>query len=769
MVVRHVGVWCLLLCTMCGCSESLKPLRYLGEPQGNYYKDVTNSIAYPDVSEPTPEQVTAAEPPHTLIDPAMKGETWDLTLTEAVHQALANNTIIRARQANTLALGDRTPSVYDQSIQETGVLFGTRGVEAALSAFDTQFNTSMTWGRAESVANTLFFGPNSSNTLKQETGAFNAGLRKQFATGGTMSLNHIWNYSGTNAQAQLFPSSYSGNLGASYRQPLWAGAGTEFSRIAGPLNPVFSAITGVSQGVIIARINGDITLADFEASVLNLVKDVEDTYWDLQLAYHSFHTAVEARNSAQESWRVAKVTDEAGGGRKIDEPQARDQYFESRAAVENALNAIYATETELRRLMGIEVSSRRVIRPITKLTQVELKTDWHVSLAEALTRRVELRKQKWNIKSLELQLRAARSLTNPRLDFVSNYQINAFGDHLFAGSDNDSRNTQQGFNSAYETLTQGNQTAWTLGFEFSLPLGFRSARSQVRNLELRMTKAREVLTVQEMEIAHQLANVIQNLATFHATAQSHYNRYLATQERVNIVQLEYTNDKATLDEVLRAQRSRASAEAAYYQNLVNYNKAITQLHLAKGTLLEYNNIQLQENEWDPAAYEQALRRSWARSYGMDATHVYSDPEVFAFDMNPDAAAEMDEQPISDDPPIPVPEPTPVPKAADDPTDKAADKAADEPAKAPEPAPAAAEEPSEDQSANTRQSSSVIPASAQEPIKQLNWQSPIVRKPPILGEPKRIPRQSKQLRRAAKLPVAKRWLPNTAETGSQPQP
>ncbi|MEO1997603.1 MAG: TolC family protein, partial [Planctomycetaceae bacterium] len=511
-----------------------------------------------------------------------------------------------------------------------------------------------------------------------------------------------------------------------------------------PLNPVFSSITGVSQGVVIARINGDITLADFESSVLNLLKDVEDTYWDLQLAYHSFHTAVEARNSAQESWRVAKVTDDAGGGRKIDEPQARDQYFEARAAVESALSTLYGTETELRRLMGVEVSGPTVIRPITKLTQVELKTDWQVSLAEALTRRVELRKQKWNIKSLDLQLRAAQSLTNPRLDFVSSYRLNGIGDHLFAGSDNDVHNTQQGFNSAYETITQGNQTGWTLGFEFSLPLGFRSARSQVRNLELRLTKAREVLNVQEMEIAHQLASVIQNLATFHATAESHYNRYLATQERVHIVQLEYTNDKATLDEVLRAQRSRASAEAAYYTNLVNYNKSITQLHLAKGTLLEYNSIQLQENDWDPAAYEQALRRAWARSHGIDAEHVFSEPEVFAFDVHPessdDGATAADENPTPQPLPVLVPEPTPVPETAPKPAPKPADK--------PIPAPAASQETSAGQSPDPTEKNLIVPTSAQEQFTEPHWLTPIVRQPPLLSEPRRVPS-----RRAAKLPIA----------------
>ena len=56
----------------------------------------------------------------------------------------------------------------------------------------------------------------------------------------------------------MFPSAYRGNVQAQYRHPLLAGSGTEFTRIAGPINPNFGAITGVSQGVLIARINNDI-------------------------------------------------------------------------------------------------------------------------------------------------------------------------------------------------------------------------------------------------------------------------------------------------------------------------------------------------------------------------------------------------------------------------------------------------------------------------------------------------------------------------------
>ena len=52
------------------------------------------------------------------------------------------------------------------------------------------------------------------------------------------------------------------------------GAGTTYNRNAGP-----NGVVGQYNGVLIARINTDISLADFENGVIRLVNDVETAYW----------------------------------------------------------------------------------------------------------------------------------------------------------------------------------------------------------------------------------------------------------------------------------------------------------------------------------------------------------------------------------------------------------------------------------------------------------------------------------------------------------
>jgi outer membrane protein TolC len=637
-----------------GCATDGE-LKYLGDKELEHYKSAASTIDYPAVETQTAAEAAYAQRPRTVME-RHKDEIWPISLSEAIQLAIQNNNMIRTRADNRapstiLAAGENAPSTYDPAIQSTNVLFGSRGVEAALAAFDAQFSGAMVWGRNTSPQNNSIFGGGvgGGGVLTTETGNFTSQLTKQFGYGGSFTVGHSVNYLGNNIPAgQLFPSAYTGSVSAQYTHPLLAGGGADFTRIAGPASlsslsaqsgsgfaaagggggsgALFGSITGVSQGVVIARINQDITLADFEASVLAMLKDVEDLYWELYLSYRQYDTAVTARNSALQSWREAHRILQAGGKagfKPSDEAQARDFYFQARAAAESSLASVYSAELALRRILGLPVNDGRIMRPTDEPTTAEFRPSWDTSLTEALTQRVELRKQKWRIKSYELQLLAAENLTQPTLNFVSNYQVNGLGDDLLG------RNNSPGpFNNLYGTINDGQFTGWNLGFQFAMPLGFRFAHAQVRNIELRLAKARDQLQAQEIDISHELALDFQNLAAQYTTAQSNFNRLRAAQQRVQLFRAEVEAGTQTFDVLLRALSSQAEAEVAYFRSLIEYNKAITSLHYHKGTLLPHDHVWLSESDWTPEAYRDALRHAWARTHAIDAPHLETAPPEF---------------------------------------------------------------------------------------------------------------------------------------------
>ena len=190
-----------------GCAK-VNDLQYLvGEPPGHaedgteavdYYLDHATKIDYPNVYQASPEQVTLSHEPRTIMD-LNKDEIREMSLEDCIRTALLNSTVIRARSSfnspgnSILSSPDRTPSIYDPSIQSTGVLFGSRGVEAALAAFDTSFSTQMTWGRNETVQN----NPAGNNLpggsiFVGETGNFSSTLSKNFAYGGSIEVGPLF-------------------------------------------------------------------------------------------------------------------------------------------------------------------------------------------------------------------------------------------------------------------------------------------------------------------------------------------------------------------------------------------------------------------------------------------------------------------------------------------------------------------------------------------------------------------------------------------------
>lgn len=654
-LLQRLAVGSVLGTSLLGCATDPE-LKYLGsDKELSYYKTAATTIDYPAVDTQTSPEAAYAKRPRTVFD-REKEEIWEISLSEAIQQAIQNNSIIRSRTAsgapsNILTGGENVPSAYDSAIQATGVLIGGRGVEAALAAFDAQFSSQMVWGRNASPQNNSIFGGGGAagSVLTTETGNFSSQLSKQFATGGAFTLGHSVNYLGNNIPTgQLFQSVYTGNVAAQYTHPLLAGSGAEFTRIAGPISlsslsaqgangfsagggsgggsSLFSSITGVSQGVVIARINQDITLADFEFSVITMLKDVEDLYWELYLRYREYDTSVTNRNSALQSWREAHRILEAGGKpgfKPSDEAQARDFYFQSRSLSETALSNVYSAELSLRRILGLSVNDGRRMRPSDEPTTAAFHPSWETSLTEALTQRVELRKQKWRIKSYELQLLAAENLTRPTLNFVSNYQVNGLGDDLLGY-----KKSGNPYDNFYGSVTGGQNTGWNLGFQFAMPLGFRFAHAQVRNIELRLAKARDQLQAQEIDISHEVAQDFQNIAVQYTTAQTNFNRFRAAQQRVQLFRAEVEAGTKTFDVLLRALGSQAEAEVAYFRSLTEYNKAIVALHYHKGTLLPYDDVWLGESDWTPEAYRDSLRQAWARTHAIDAPKLDTEPAEF---------------------------------------------------------------------------------------------------------------------------------------------
>ncbi len=641
---RTVVVWTLcLLMVAPGCWRR-RSFVFQSPDELEHYVDMATDLEAPLIEHHPLAEVTETLPPLTL-EQVEQAEFWDISLQEAIRIALTNAKIVR--QLNSRAAGfptaggplvlpppdgvlrqpDAVPTIYDPAIRETGVAGPGLGVEAALAAFDAQLSASMTWSRNERPVNVGGFGNFIfARDFQQDLGDFQVQLSKIGATGSQFFARHNVNYEWNNNPTRGVPSDYQVNVELGVNQPLLQGAGTLFNRIAGP-----SGAPGIYNGVLIARVQQDQSLADFEAAVRNMVSDVENAYWELYMAYRAFDAAKRARDDQLEGWRKVKVRAQQGAaqGDRATEAQARNQYYRFRAQLEDALRNLLKAENRLRYLMGLSPTDGRLLRPSDEPTTAKVTFDWYEVHQEALVRSPELRKQRWRVKQRELELIASRNFLLPRLDAVALYRVLGAGDTLI--NPNGRGVPPYAGSNAYATLTDGNYTEWQLGFNFSMPLGFRRELAAVRNAQLLLARERARLQEQELEVSHLLTDALRDLEYAYLLTETRFNNWIAAKDEVEAVTERWNQGVRGViyNDVLAAQARYNDAEINYYRALVSYNKAIAAVHYHKGSLLEYNGIYLAEGPWPHKAYADAAREAARRAAATPIDYVLSRPRPFS--------------------------------------------------------------------------------------------------------------------------------------------
>ena len=581
-----------------GCQSHHQPMEF-GSVES--YMPFVQQIEYPDA---TPNQLGSLDIRETQAPPSIRSpeetEKWPLTLEEVTRIALANSEVIRDLGGRVVASPATSSTIYDPAIREADPRFG---VEAALSAFDAQLAGSLFIEQRDRQVNNQFFA---STGVFSNEGNFNLGINKAAATGTRFSMSNETYYNRNNnflpGFGNRFASYYDTLFTAEARHPLMQGSGVEFNRIAGP-----NATVGNYNGVLIARLNTDVTLADFEANIRNLLTDVEKTYWELYFAYRDFDAKVEGRRLARESWELEKRRADAGIRTADQEAFAREQFYAGQASVENALSGtavsvggVYKVERQLRSLLGLPTSDGRLIVPADEPATADIRFDWHDSLALALTRRVELRRQQWNVKRRELEIIAARNFEKMRVDLVGQYRWRGFGDDLFGSNGT-------GAGSAFESLFDGNLQDWRLGVEVTTPIGNRVGHAAVRHAELQLAREHAVYDETERQVSHELRAAFTELDRAYAVTRSRYNQRIASFTRLQAERLRNERGQTDLDLVLSAQRQAVQSESDYYRALIDYNVALVDVHYARGTLLDYLDVSLTEGPWIDHAHCTAPR------------------------------------------------------------------------------------------------------------------------------------------------------------------
>jgi outer membrane protein TolC len=575
-----------------------------------HYKAVARTVESPDaVTPPTPQDFTTA--PHTISQNSIPAGWQDLTVEEAIQLALVNSSVLRDLGGTVLRYPETTRTILGPAVAASDPRFG---MEAALSEFDAQVATSVVAEKNDRQVNN-FIASGGTRFFQQDLVNFQSEISKLTASGTQFTLRGLSTYDLNNASFNKFPSVWDSQLEAEFRQPMLQGAGTRFNRLAGP-----RSVPGFYNGVLIARVNTDISAAEFEVAIRDLVSNVENAYWDLYFAFRDLDARIQARNTSLEVWKsiaVMRLAQQAGG-KPEREAQAREQYFRYEEEVQNALagklqdattnnngssggsfrgtGGVLVCERRLRLAMGLPINEERMLRPIDNPTLANVSFEWLGASSDAVVRRPELARQRLLVKRREMEYVASRNFLLPRLDVVGRYRYRGLGKGLFGSVDLPPADPDQSFeNSSMANLFGGDFQEWQLGGEVSLPIGHRRAYAGVRNAQLNLAREKAILEEQERQIIHDLSNALADLDRAYAVMQSSYNRRVAAEQNVELIRAAMAErPDVNPEQLLEAARRLSEADVQFQKAQVEHMLAIKNVHFEKGTLLDYGKVQLAE-------------------------------------------------------------------------------------------------------------------------------------------------------------------------------
>ncbi len=584
----------------------------------SHYQNILAETDYADSQMP-PQAVL----PGTPAPVAMRGDAeltyWNLSLDEAIRVGLGSTTVLADLGGTILQAPQSLETLQNPSIVETDPRFG---VQAALSAFDAELVANAFFEKNHRQYNNDFaVGTTERQPFMQDRHDYETALRKRGATGTEYILRQTWDYDGNNANGNIFRSSWNTAVEAEFRHPLMQGGGIDFNRIAGP-----NGTPGNLNGVVIARINTDISLTELEVGLRNYVSNVENAYWDLYYAYRDLDVKKRARDYSHDFLKKLEALGGLPRGEADRVAQAREQYLRFEADVENALTGrlvqgtqadndttggtfranggVYVAERRLRLLLGLPLNGDQLLRPAQDPSLAKVMFDWDSVVGECLIRRAELRRQRLVVQRREMELIANRNFLMPRLDAVGTYRWRGFGHDLL----NANGGSAGRFDNAYGNLTSGDFQEWRLGVEFAVPLGFRQAHSAIRNAELALARDQAILDRQERQVLHDLSNAVSEMERAYQVAQINFDRRNAAIERLEALKVLETEGVLRggqwaqfVNDMLDAQQRLAAADSDFFRALTEYALAVKNVHVEKGTWKSFHEVFLAEDLSCPSA------------------------------------------------------------------------------------------------------------------------------------------------------------------------
>jgi outer membrane protein TolC len=214
------------------------------------------------------------------------------------------------------------------------------------------------------------------------------------------------------------------------------------------------------------------------------------------------------------------------------------------------------------------------------------------AIGKALDQRPELKQLRVSLKTNELQSRVARNQTLPDLSLVASGALTGL---------------DISYSSALGDVGSGDYPVWAVGFQFSYPIGNRTAKNEYIRSKLVVEQNRVQIRSLEDSVSNEVRNAIRALRSGYIQLDVTARGSAYAEERLQAFIKRNRVGLATTKDVLDVQNDMVTAKGEQIQAVADYNNAITALWRASGELLEKEGITVDEEKEADALYRKYAR------------------------------------------------------------------------------------------------------------------------------------------------------------------
>ncbi|MEA3213356.1 MAG: hypothetical protein QOE70_6413 [Chthoniobacter sp.] len=331
--------------------------------------------------------------------------------------------------------------------------------------------------------------------------------------------------------------------------------------------------------VRIARNNVLVSEWKLRQRVIDVMTQTNFVYNDLQLAIEDLAVAERSRELARQLFKDNQARVDIGVKSPLDVTEARAEVASREEGVILAQRHVLDNENVLKQLVTADLLQMLDVRVVIEPPpSPRFRPDVRGGIGEALALRPDYRQAILELEQRHIRLAFQKNQVLPRIDLT--------GSLALLGLDDD-------FGASISRVPRRDQSAWSAGVIFSIPLGNREARGALNSARLEVAKSLVNLQQLEQQIIVDVDNASGQIVTSRERIVSTGEARRLARESLEAGEERLRAGTGTTFVVLDLQKKLAETEAAEVQARSDYNKALGEYQRQTGTSLREHNVTLE--------------------------------------------------------------------------------------------------------------------------------------------------------------------------------